>query len=328
LTISEVRHEGERERRAGAQVLALLAAPINATVLRALAEGKRPLKDLRREAGLPPQTTMRAHLQHLTRTGILIREQQKEFPGSVEFRLSQSGEELVEVAGLLSSWLGEFPEGPTTWGEAPAKGAIKALLQGWSTNMIRAMAARPLSLTELDSLIGSVSYPSLERRLAAMKLAGLVEPTATDGRGRPYTATVWLRKATAPLVAATRWERSHLNDQSGPISARDVEAVFLLGLPLVRLSSRRSGSCRLVVELGTRSRSSLSGVVAAVKDGRVERCTTRLQGDFDAWAVGSVGAWFSATVEGVGALETGGDSALVFDLMEALQRAVNFPGSR
>ena len=57
------------------------------------------------------------------------------------------------------------PEGPLALGSSTAKSAIKALVEGWGTNMIRALAARPLSLTELNGLISGLSYPSLERRL-------------------------------------------------------------------------------------------------------------------------------------------------------------------
>ncbi len=52
--------------------------------------------------------------------------------------------------------------------------------------MLRALAAGSLSLTELDRLIGALSYPSLERRLVAMRLAGLVGARA-DAAEAPRT---------------------------------------------------------------------------------------------------------------------------------------------
>ena len=53
--------------------------------------------------------------------------------------------------------------------------------------MMRALAARPLSLTELDSLISDLSYPALERRLSSMRIAGLVEAQPSQRGRRPPT---------------------------------------------------------------------------------------------------------------------------------------------
>ena len=47
--------------------------------------------------------------------------------------------------------------------------------------MMRALAARPMSLTELDSGITELSYPALERRLSSMRIAGLVEAQRERG---------------------------------------------------------------------------------------------------------------------------------------------------
>ncbi len=46
-------------------------------------------------------------------------------------------------------------------------------------------------------VISSLSYPSLERRLAAMRLAGLIEARPGNGRGTPYAVTDWLRRGIA-----------------------------------------------------------------------------------------------------------------------------------
>ncbi len=242
-----------------------------------------------------------------------------EFPGNVEYRLDDGGRDLVTVAAVVSAWLAASPEGPTAFGGTAAKSAIKALVEGWSTRMVRALAVRPLSLTELDSVIVPVSYPSLERRLGAMRLAGLVEPMPSRGRGTPYGVSDWLRRAVAPLAAAARWERRHLRAEAPPITNRDAEAAFLLTVPLLRLPADLSGPCRLAVRVGGGEQSALAGVVVSVREGRVEDCVTKLEGDVDAWALGTAAAWLSAVIErDASRLETGGDLRLATELAGGL----------
>ena len=95
------------------------------------------------------------------------------------------GRELLEVAERLELWLAQAPDGPISLESGAAKGAVKALVDGWGSTMMRALAARPLSLTELDGIIADLSYPALERRLSSMRMAGLVEAAAEQGLGHP-----------------------------------------------------------------------------------------------------------------------------------------------
>ncbi len=309
--------------RIGAQVLALLAVPINAAVLEVLADGPKSLFDLRREVDSPPQTTMRAYLRELVRTGVLTRYRESEFPGNVGYALDEGGHDLVAVAGVVDDWLRRSPEAPAPLGSGAARSALKALTDGWSTSMIRALASGPLSLTELDSIIASVSYPSLERRLGAMRHEGLVEAFSSNGRGTPYGASEWLRQATAPLIAAARWERARLGDEAPSIGSRDVEAAFLLAIPLLRMSSRFSGSCRLVVKLREGGREALAGVAATVRRGDVETCETRLEGNVDSWALGAPEAWFAGVIDGDREdLSFGGKTRLAKAMVEAFHKTL------
>ena len=152
--------------RTGTQALRLLATPINVHVLQALSDEPRSLLDLRRAAGFPPQTTMRGYMRLLGRTGLLTRRRQAEFPGPLDVEISAPGRDLLSVNEALRGWLSTAPTGPIEPGSPAAKGAVKALVDAWASSMMRALAARPLSLTELDSVISGVSYPSLERRSA------------------------------------------------------------------------------------------------------------------------------------------------------------------
>jgi DNA-binding HxlR family transcriptional regulator len=187
--------------RSGAQTLVLLAAPLNVSILRALAEGPRQQSELRQAAGSPAQTTLRAQLRHLVEIGAVEMQRRNDFPGALDYELTAAGGGLLDVLLVLEAWL-EKAHPPLTLGGNEAKAAVKALAEGWSTTMLWALAGGPLSLTELDRAIGAVSYPSLERRLSALRLAALVKPAPNRGRGTPYAVTDWLRQAVAPLTAA------------------------------------------------------------------------------------------------------------------------------
>lgn len=304
--------------------MTLLSIPLNVHVLRALADEPRALVDLRGAVGSPPQTTMRGHLRALAEAGIVERRRQSGFPGPVDYALAGPGKELLDVAALLESWLLASPEGPVHLGSVAAKSSTKALAEGWSSAIVRALAAKPLSLTELSRLITGLSYPSLERRLGAMRMAGLIERRPGNGRGTPYAVTEWLRRSIGPLAAAARWERKHLPGSTAPIQRIDIEAAFLLVLPLVRVSPELSGVCRLAVDTSDGSDHRQAGVVVEVERGLVTSCVTRLDHDADASAVGSAATWISSVLERDGRhLELGGQRRLAGALGEGMHRALS-----
>jgi DNA-binding HxlR family transcriptional regulator len=236
-----------RVARTGGQALGLLAAPLNVEILKALQEGPRNLLDLRQAVGSPPQSTMRVYTRTLADIGLLERRRRNEFPATAEYSSTPAGHALLDVAAVLEEWLQAAPDEPLTIGSVAAKSATKALIGGWSANIVRAVAARSLTLTELNVLIPKISYPSLERRLGAMRLAGLVEAKIGDGRGVPYQATDWLRRAVLPLTAAVAWEQRFLQEPEAKVGAIDAEAAFLLAVPLIKLGQETSGRCRLSV---------------------------------------------------------------------------------
>ena len=309
--------------RAGIRGLSLLAVPLNVSILRALAEEPKRLMDLRRETGSPPQTTLRKHLRGLTEIGVLEKRRQDAFPGVLEYELGTAGPDLLAVDNVLADWLMVAPNAPLSLGDHAAKSAITALVEGWGTKMLRALVARPLSLTELDDLISGVSYPSLERRLAAMRLAGLVEAVPGQGRGTPYTVTEWARLAVGPITAAARWEQRHLRGEVSPLSKHDVEAAFLLAVPMLRLSADLSGACRLSMEVQNGKGPTFAGVLVDVEEGRIASCGSRLEGNAAAWASGSAPAWLRAVItHDAGSLEVGGDLQLARGFLDDLHGAL------
>jgi len=306
--------------RAGATALSLLAAPLNVHLLQALEDGSLPLIDLRRAVGSPPQSTMRVYSRTLVEIGTLERQRQAAFPGTVEYASTESGRALLAIGQILERWLQEAPVGPITLGTTASKSATKALVEGWSTNIIRALAAKPLSLTDLNRLIPRISYPSLERRLGALRLADLVEPYPGEGRGTPYRATPWLRRAIVPLAAGAWWERRYLAEPP-QIGRLDVEAAFLLAIPLIELPPEVSGKCRLAVEIQGGSSPVFAGVLICVEDGKVISCSSRLEGEAEGWASGSASSWMRRMNGQEADLEIGGDADLVREIVEAIRKS-------
>ncbi len=237
-----------RRVRAGGTVLSLLAGPLCAPILRAHLEGPLRLPDLRERIGGAAQTTLRGQVGNLRAIGALERHVRSGMPYTVENELTDAGRGILGVAGDVEAWLSRAPQGPIALGSEPAKGAIRSLVGGWGSTVLRALAARPLSLTELSGVIPDLSYPSLERRISAMRAARQVEVMPNEtGKARPYAVTDWTRQAVGPLVAAGRCECEHIAEVTDPLTRVDIEAVFLLAVPLVALPTGRSGSCLLAV---------------------------------------------------------------------------------
>jgi DNA-binding HxlR family transcriptional regulator len=309
-------------RRAGGQALSLLAAPLNVHILQALSEGPKELMELRRAVGSPPQSTMRVYSRTLAELGILEQQRQKEFAGSSLYKITASGTALLKVGDVLQEWLNASPDGPIQLGTTPAKSTVGALVEGWSTNIVRALAAKPLSLTQLNRLIPKVSYPSLERRLGGLRLANLVEPHPGEGRGTPYRTTEWLRRAVVPTASAVGWERKYLPDSTPAVGRLDVEAAFLLAVPLMILPDTLTGKCRLAVEVQGGKSPVFAGVLVCVEEGRVVSCSSRLEGEAEGWASGTPLEWLRRMNGGGNeGLDIGGDVGLVLTLTDALRAA-------
>lgn len=310
--------------RPGVQVLSILAVPLNVEILQALRAEPKPLPELRREVGHPPVTTMRSYLRKLVELGAIARHREDDFPGSVSYTITREGERLLAVGDILQNWLVASPEGSIDLGSTAAKSATKAFVDGWSASVVRALAARPLALTELDRFIPQVSYPTLERRLTAMRLVGLIEP-CNEGNGRVtrYQVTPWLRTAVAPLTAAVGWERQCLGEKAPPPGRIGIEATFLLAVPLLELPPEASGTCRLAVELRRGAELEFAGVMVKLEEGQLRSCVSRLEGQPDSWATGNILDWFRWLRGANGhQIELGGDVSIPNAVAEGWRRTL------
>jgi len=339
-------------QRAGGTVLSLIAGPLCVPILRAHLDGPLRLPDLRERIGGAAQTTLRGQVGNLRGSGALERKVIPGMPYTVENDLSDCGRAILEVADHAEAWLARAPQGPIALGSENAKGAIRALVGGWNSTVLRALAASPLALTELNVLIKDLSYPALERRLSSMRAARQIEVRAEKpGKARPYAVTEWARQAVTLLVAAGRCECRHLAESTAPLTTLDVEAAFLLAAPLAVSPAQRSGSFLFAAEGagddgagdegasvddpdpmadpdesaaagGDSPSQPMAGVQVEVADGKVVSCVSRLEQDPETWALGSVEAWAEAILAGeLEGLDIGGrESRCAEGLIESLHR--------
>jgi DNA-binding HxlR family transcriptional regulator len=309
--------------RAGERALSLLATPLNLSILRALSRRPMRLAELRRAAGLPAQTTLRGHVGMLCEVGAVTKRPTRQPPYTFESELTPMGIGLLEVAAKLERWLGRAPGGPIPLESPAASGVVKAFVDGWSSTMMRGLAAGPTSLTELDREIAALSYPALERRLSSMRMANLIEPYPSAGAGTPYAVTEWARRGIVPLAAASRCEGVHMRERAAPFGPTEIEAAFMLAIPLVTLRNGASGSCHLEVQAMAGGLRREVGIEVTVWQGAIASCEPGAHAKPGAFAAGSIGEWFSAILAGEpGLLRIGGGRQLPEGLVSGLHAAL------
>jgi DNA-binding HxlR family transcriptional regulator len=281
------------------------------------------LADLRREAGLPAQTTLRGHLANLVEFGAVRKQPTDRTPFAVETSLTPMGRELLELMAELERWLSRAPGGHASLETGAGKGIVKALVDGWGSTILRELAVVSMSLTELDRAIPELSYPALERRLSSMRMAGLVEACESSGAGTPYAVTDWARHGVAALAAAGKCEQAHRRDGVAPITRADIEAAFLLVTPLVELPATANGTCQLEVEADQTGIRTQVGVSVTVERGRVVACDSHLGPSPVDFAVGTMSSWFDAIRDGTASLlRFGGNRRVAEAVVIALHTAL------
>jgi hypothetical protein len=215
---------------------------------------------------------------------------------NTSLRASPAGHELLFVAFVLERWLHSCPEGSLSLGPGAGE-PLLALLRGWSSGVTHALAGRPLTVAETTDAVGILGYDVVEDRIEEMEDAGLLAALPGERGGTRYTVTDWLRTGIAPLAAAARMERRHPPGDTAPIAALDVEAAFLLTLPLLELPAELSGSCSLAVELDEGVSPSPTGVTVRAEEGRIVSCEVSLEEETDASAIASAADWLDTVIE-------------------------------
>lgn len=233
-----------------------------------------------------------------------------------------AGRELLFVSRVLERWLEEGPDGPLELG--PEAGpALSALLGGWCSMTIHALAARPLTVAETVESLVVLDETTVEERIDEMIGAGLLDVIAGEGDEERFAATDWLRQAIAPLAVAARLELRHPPGDTAPIAARDVEAAFHLTLPLLELPAETSGTCSLAVDLEKDVPGSPAGVTVRIEEGRIASCESGLEEVVDAWGAASAGDWLDTVIEpGVVHVRSGGNRSLARRLLHEMHEAL------
>jgi len=282
--------------RAGSRVLSLFTHALNARVLRAYADGPLRLGELEATLGWAPQSSLRVALADLKELRLVI--QLEDQGAGRPAKLTVAGQDMLVVLDALEDWLAEGPDGPISLDDAASTGVVRILTAGWDSAIVRALAERPCTLTDLNARIPELSYPALKRRLAKLRATQLVIPARTTS-GSMYAASDWLRHAIAPLTVAVRWERAH-HPHPAPLTPVEVEAAFLLSLPLSELPAKSSGTCVLAVVTSDTSEAppEAAGVSLDVVEGRIAAMRAGTHGDPSAWVLGTPEAWFEALVDG------------------------------
>jgi DNA-binding HxlR family transcriptional regulator len=296
-------------------------------VLRAHAEEPQRLGSLQERIDWAAEATIRGSIAVLRQAGALERCRAEGARNAVATALTPAGEEMLAVPEAVEEWLAQCPTGPIAIDDEHVKVVVKGLAEGWTSTLMLALAIAPRSLTELSSLIPQVSYPALERRIGWMRASGQIEALPKEPRGTPYRPTDWLRRSVAPLCVAGRCERRHL-DRAPPITDVEVEAAFLLALPLVRLPRTSQGSCLLAsgtdTGAGGEEDPALAGVTVEVAAGEIASTTMDPAGEPRTWAIGTSDVWLDAVIDGaIERLRIGGaDPQLACDLAQGLHLAL------
>jgi DNA-binding HxlR family transcriptional regulator len=254
--------------QAGGRALLLLADPVNVSILRQLSAGTLENTDIFDRIGFVSRSTYFERMRGLEELSLVARARREDVPPVAQCRLTDRGKQLLPVAARLDAWLADAPAGPLKLGEAYATATVKALAVAWGSTLLRWLAERPRTLTELEQLVHIFGYRKLERIVRDLVQAGLVERVAINDRLSPYGATEWARWAAGVLAAAMRWERHEVPMRSASVTSIEAEGVLLLGLPLIELSIKASGSCALLVDADTPKEESLGGAVVRLLDGR------------------------------------------------------------
>ena len=312
--------EGAFRARAGALTLLYLAIPMQRRILLAMLAEAATGAEVMDEADVPdPEAPV--SLEIITDPYLVEPADPEVDPGAIDedtmLRPSEAGQGLLFVSSILERWLHDCPSGPLELGPDAAP-ALSALLNGWSSTVIHTLGAKPLTTVEITEAIAILDYDTIDDRIEEMLDAGLIDLLEEPDEEERFGVTEWLRTGIAPLAAAARQELRHPLEDTAPIAALDVQAAFLLTLPLVDLP-KISGTCSLAVELEEGVAGSPTGVTVQVENGRLISCDVRLDEDVDAWASAPASAWLDTVIDkDTSQVRFGGDRLLASALLQGL----------
>lgn len=238
-------------------------------------------------------------------------------------RILPSGEEVLFISFVITQWLQRAPDGPLDLDDPEAKMVIPALAAGWSSAVVHALAAQPRTVTELERTIDDLGPAALRHQLDAMQTVGLIEASAGNSEGTVYRITDWLRAAIAPLIAGARFEHRYAPADTPAIAPLDVDAGFLMALPLLTMPADTNGLCKLSIDVPVHGEPVPAGAMARVENGRIASISTELQDEADASLEGPPMAWLDAVIDPLASrLYPEGDEDLAANLLVGLHEVL------
>jgi hypothetical protein len=300
IQATDEKHGGGFRARAGALTLLYLSSPLERPVLRTLmAELTTGVK--MQEIGPPDPEFMR---MGIFEDPYLLEPADPDHPPGEPIgpdtllQPTPAGNEVPFVGAVLADWLRRCPQGPLEQGPESGR-QMAALLGGWASMTIHALAGGPRSAAQVCEAIQVIDREAIDARIDSMLATGLLEQApGEDPDGEPLVrATEWLRRAVAPLAVAARMELRFPPGDTAPIAALDVEAALQLTLPLLKLPRRFRGACSLAVELAEGVAGSPAGVTARIEDGSVVACKRGLDPNAQVAVSGDTGAWLDAVID-------------------------------
>lgn len=316
--------DGGFKARAGALTLLYLTSPMERSVLLALLAEATTGAELVDELKVPEPDDP-AYLAIITDPYLVEpaepgRDPNEPVGPDTLLQPTPAGREVPFVSDVLQRWLARHPDGPIDLG--PDAGlALWPLLSGWVSTVTHAFAAGSGTVSEVCEAIQVLDLDTVKARVELMEEAGQLKVDAAENGEERFAVTDWLRLGIAPLAAAARLELRHPPGDTAPIAALDVEAAFLLTLPLLELPPEFSGSCSLAVDLDEGVAGSPAGVTARIDDGRLVSCEIGLDEEADAWASAPAAAWLDTVIEAdIRLVRCSGDLSLVGTLLYALHQ--------
>lgn len=145
-----------------------------------------------------------------------------------------------------------------------------------------------------------LSEDSLGTRLRELIAAGIIEEIEGPDGTTLYGLTDPGRQTAGVLMSATRWERTHRPEESGPVGVSEADTFLRMPLPLVRLPESINGLCTMTMALDPVPGAPRSLTVwAQLRRGRVVVHSAQpLRRPPSASAHGSVDDWLDALLDG------------------------------
>ena len=306
-----------------AALLKVLGNGANGPILMAL--GPRSLRTKKLTEKVPtyaPRTVYR-HARKLAELGLVDREEVAGVPSTVIHCLSPAGRDLYRL-------LDTYSEASLPWVTGPGSGdglwTVCGLLgEMWTNGWVEELGQGGRSATDLAEFTSKMTFHQVSRRTQQLLSWNLLHESAGRGQRRRYQLSDQTRHAMALMVGLGRWRQQYVDgEEEGGLTVGEMSTVLRASLPLLQLPEHQERSIKLGI-VGTTgldgqrgsaaltAHVSASGAVSCVKERAAE----------DAWAIGTVGTWFAALLDGDREqIRTGGDLDFVEDCLKALHETL------